>query len=411
MNTDAGVSLESDRLERLLEDPSPAPPVVVVQERRRGIPSWLLFPLLFAIPFCALLVYHRLVVVPERLAALETRQRLEDELFKRASSSATSAGGNGAPGAGADDNERPAADPLAIASLPPALALNVQQPAVAVGDPAATGSPAPAAGPAPADKAIGATAPVGSPGARVALAKASDPPNASNPDPNAPKQASRPALSTGFDDDREIRLDAPDPPKTGFKEPGAAARGAGDAGPDVPNRDVSPAELPLPTKEDSERDIREEAEKKAEELAAKLERRGDGLKAQFAEDRVRFREEIREALKRDGNKAGPEIDKIARRYSSGCNADVFAKAHDIWATRAPLDRKVKLVRSVGAPESVILDFICADMDKMIGSRKGPRGRAGVRILAATRLLSINLPEETPAAQTDGGPVPGARPQQ
>jgi hypothetical protein len=420
MNTDADVSLESDKLERLLEDPSPAPPVVVVQERRRGIPSWLLFPLLFVIPACALLVYHRLVVMPKELEVLETRQALENLLVKGASASAptsgapvSEAGGNGAPAAGGNDKERAVVDPPASASLPPALALNASQPAVTGSDPSATKSSAPAAVPAAADEAIGGTASVSPPDASVArtdAAKAAEPAKSSNPDPNASKPSSRPALATGFDDDREFRLDNPNAPKTGFKEPGSPAPAAGNAEPVARKRDVPPAERPLPTKEETEREIQAEAEKKAEDFAAKLERRGDGLRARFTEDCVRFREELRDVLKNDRNKAGPEIDKIARRYSSECNPLLFAKAQDIWSSRATLDRKMKLVRALGVPESVILDFISAEMHKMIGSRKGPRTTAEVRVRAAIKLLSIDLPEETPAAQPDGGAVPGARPQ-
>ena len=65
--------LETDQLEQLLETPAPAPPVVVVQYRNRGVPSWLFFPMIFLIPLAAIVFYHRTVVERYRVQAAQDR--------------------------------------------------------------------------------------------------------------------------------------------------------------------------------------------------------------------------------------------------------------------------------------------------------------------------------------------------
>ncbi len=53
------VNLETDRLEELMESPPPAQPVVVIQYRSRGVPWYLVLPLLVLVPIGAVAVYHR----------------------------------------------------------------------------------------------------------------------------------------------------------------------------------------------------------------------------------------------------------------------------------------------------------------------------------------------------------------
>jgi hypothetical protein len=414
MHTDADVSLETDRLEQLLEDPSPAPPVVVVHERRRGLPSWLLFPLVFVVPLCSILVYHRLVVIPVN-QALEAQRAWDNQHAKAAPASLPTTGPPEALHSvtSGNDTERSPADPSASVSLPPALAGGDPPLAGTKHEPSVPTSPPPASGvPAAADKSVAASATVAPAGAVVAqtdAAKVAGP--AANPDPNTPPRPARPALETGFDDKRELRLDDPDPPQVGFKEPGAPGPVAGGVQPDAQKRQLPAAEQPLPTKEENEREFKEEADKKADDFAARLEKRNEGFKAKFAEDRTRFREELADALTRDGTKAGPEIDKIAHRYSSECDGALFARAHDIWMSphrSQQTTSRVNLLRSIGVPESVILDFMSAELHKAIGSRKGPRDSSGVRVMAAKKLLAIALPDEKPAAQPEVGKVAGPR---
>ena len=50
---DADLTLENEKLDQYLDAADPAPPVVVVQYRNRGIPSWVVFPLVALITFGA----------------------------------------------------------------------------------------------------------------------------------------------------------------------------------------------------------------------------------------------------------------------------------------------------------------------------------------------------------------------
>jgi hypothetical protein len=426
MNTDADVSLDSDRLEELLESPVPAPPVVVVQERRRGVPTWLSLPLLFVVPICAVLVYHRLVVEPERRRNDEDRRALDNWMDQKLAAAAAAAPRAGVPGdnasapsapvSGAKDQSRSPGDPPPGGSVPPALA--VGDPATPPGpqsDPAVKKSPAsPAADATASDKGTssGKTATVAAAAvSQLDAAKMSGPPMPASPAadvaPNSPKPT-RPALNTGFDDDRDFRLDAP-AGLGGFKEPAAPGSVPGGVNPEGPLRDRPAAEQPLPSREQNEREIEEEAKRKDEERRARIEHREGELRAKSSEDRVRFRDEIRDALERLGNRAGSEIDKITRRYSSECEPSLFAKARDLWTTPRPrAANKVKQIRALGVPESVILDFMSADLHTSIGTRNGPRDKDEVRVRAALRLLQYKLPEEGTPAQPQGGNAAGGR---
>ncbi len=56
-----GLSLETDHLEQVIESPPPAQPVVVIQYRSRGVPWYLVLPLLIVVPLGAVGIYHRVV--------------------------------------------------------------------------------------------------------------------------------------------------------------------------------------------------------------------------------------------------------------------------------------------------------------------------------------------------------------
>ena len=65
--------LDSDHLEQLLETPVPTPPVVVVEYRNRGIPAWIVVPMVILVPLIAIVLYHRMVVEKERIQAARER--------------------------------------------------------------------------------------------------------------------------------------------------------------------------------------------------------------------------------------------------------------------------------------------------------------------------------------------------
>ena len=66
------VSLDTDRLEQLLEVPAPAQPVVMIEYRNRGVPWWVLVPLVVLRPAGGGHCYYQSMVfetIPERQAA------------------------------------------------------------------------------------------------------------------------------------------------------------------------------------------------------------------------------------------------------------------------------------------------------------------------------------------------------
>ncbi len=78
----ADVSLDTDRLEQLLEVPAPAQPVVMIEYRNRGVPWWLLVSLVVLVPLVAVVAYQQLVVQTFQAQAANARylaQKLETE--------------------------------------------------------------------------------------------------------------------------------------------------------------------------------------------------------------------------------------------------------------------------------------------------------------------------------------------
>ena len=77
------LNLETDHLEEVIESPPPAQPVVVIQYRTRGVPWYLVLPLLVLVPLGAVAVYHRVSsrvrypLVPPPSADQSTRKAAE----------------------------------------------------------------------------------------------------------------------------------------------------------------------------------------------------------------------------------------------------------------------------------------------------------------------------------------------
>ena len=76
-------NLETDHLKEVIESPPPAQPVVVIQYRTRGVPWYLVLPLLVLVPLGAVAVYHRVSsrvrypLVPPSSADQSTRKAAE----------------------------------------------------------------------------------------------------------------------------------------------------------------------------------------------------------------------------------------------------------------------------------------------------------------------------------------------
>jgi hypothetical protein len=165
----------------------------------------------------------------------------------------------------------------------------------------------------------------------------------------------------------------------------------------------SPPQPRLPTKEEAERQIREEAEKLRADRLAQVENRIATQRSQRIADQLKFREELREVVNSFGNRAGPEIDKLAKHYAGDINPVNWAKAHQKWRFERGLTQwaKVKYIRELELPEVVILDFLSDDMHALVKKRNGPRNESEVRVRAASQLLNYPFPG-TDTTSNDGG---------
>jgi len=438
---DADLSLENERLDEYLESANPAPPVVVVQYRNRGVPSWVFFPLIMFVPVGAIWGYHRLVVERYRAQAIESRRLLESRI------EAPQFGGSLA------GDARPF--PLAVSAQPAVPVPGQSGPSESVPDPAtATAAPSAAqtaavSAPPTLTTAVSTAAPPAHPSTDSAAGQKdssergfTDPSQAlsqprnpahADPEPNpsvvaAIAQPPAPGASspTGAGAKAEPRFRsilpnpfAPDDPPAGpaSEVPGdragpaavrddQATRPLRDRGP--ANRDAQvalPAPEPLPSKEETLRQIEEEAARKQAEILARDENREQETRTRRHEERVKFREELREVLLTHGNVAGPEIDKLAKRYGFDVDSQKHEQAVRIWQfKRGSLLSKVRLIRSLDLPESVILDFLSDDLNVRRNTPKGPRNKNEVRVRAANQLLSFELAEAgsavPPAAAAD-----------
>ena len=110
------LNLETDHLEEVIESPPPAQPVVVIQYRTRGVPWYLVLPLLVLVPLGAVAVYHRVSsrvrypLVPPPSADQSTRKAAERQAVPAALSEASvSAALQGLPSASIGDLALPGA--------------------------------------------------------------------------------------------------------------------------------------------------------------------------------------------------------------------------------------------------------------------------------------------------------------
>jgi hypothetical protein len=150
--------------------------------------------------------------------------------------------------------------------------------------------------------------------------------------------------------------------------------------------------VPLPSREESVRQIREEAAKKQAELNQLGATKQAEYRAFRQSERVKFRDELRDVLDTHGNLAGPEIDLVAKRYSYDVDRQKFLRAHNSWkSSRSSIESKIRFTRSLGLPEPAILNLLSDELVFQIGTREGPRNRNDVRIRAARMLLKSELP--------------------
>jgi hypothetical protein len=163
--------------------------------------------------------------------------------------------------------------------------------------------------------------------------------------------------------------------------------------------DVKPE--PLPTKEESVRQIANEAAKKQTEIDRYDAKQQAEFHAMRQSERVKFRDELRNALHSFGDQAGPEIDKLAKRYGYEFDRQKQSRADYAWKhTRMTTLEKVRLTRALDLPETAILHFLSDQLALQMGKRDGPRNRNEVRIRAANMLLRYELPATDSTSSLD-----------
>jgi hypothetical protein len=439
MISDKDLNLETDRLDEVLEAPNPAQPVVVVQYGRRGIPSWVLVLLMLLVPCGAMYAYQRVVVERYRAQLLQTRQALESWAARHPEGAA--------PQTKTDFVNTPAPKPLVVTLAPPAAAqpdagststpiraAGIEKSANSVaGDPTATAPVAPPNGPAdsakvsertgdkPAELSHHAEKPVAAQGQTgdtvasqvVAPAAPIDPAPASDEKPT--KVTMRSILPNPFaNGEKAPKSPEPNGPPASAAETGPGTNAQpprGDALADASRKNPSHGPIAheppaLPSKEETLREIEEEAAKKQADIVAQLESKQAELRSQRIEEQVRFREELYELIRTHGTRAGPEIDALAKRYAYGGDPDRYGRAYRFWRySRRSQREKVELVRSLELPETVILDFISDDLNERVRTRDGPRNASEARVLAAKQLLRYVFPDGNLAPRSSASPAP------
>jgi hypothetical protein len=432
MNLEIDPLLEVGELGDVVATPVSAQPVVVVQYRNRGVPSWLFFPLIMVVPLAAIIVYHRMVVERYRVQAAQANSLLLKEIqvdraslpLVRSDPPPTTVLPQPAPGAAsievgpdrslasvgtpekpvpgavkepapAADGASPKADRLAVTPAPPTA-----------GPPHSTGLP-------PVAAAADAPVPAADQAPRITLRSLLPNPFADGATTPRPPQPHESGGAGGID--KHIDVATATVARSGFE---AGASGALAPGPSVAAAaaaDPAMARMlaPLPTKEEAEREIQEEAARRQAEILASNGGKSAEIRSARLEEQTRFREELALVVQSLGNRGGPDIDALAKRYGYEFDKDRYTRAHHLWFySRMTQKEKVRAVRALELPETVILDFLSDDFHPKMMARNGLRSRSEVRVMAAKQLLKYPLPgvaaAERPATAATAAAAPNAR---
>ena len=170
---------------------------------------------------------------------------------------------------------------------------------------------------------------------------------------------------------------------------------------------------PLPTKEESLRQIEEEAARREAEILAQKQGKSAEMRSQRLEEQRKFHEELREVLRTQGETVVADIDNLVKRYGYENDPVRFDKALRAWRFgRISQKEKVDLIRALELPETVILNFLSDDLHVKVKSRNGPRNEAEVRVCAARELLRyypFPRPGSVQPAGSNTGVSPGTPP--
>lgn len=219
-----------------------------------------------------------------------------------------------------------------------------------------------------------------------------------------------------------------EPPKADpvASKPASVDEPSSDSNPGTPTADrtppvVSPFDDPVASdtkpdpsvkdhsKEEILKDIQRESEQKEaarEELADVKPRARAFLLAESLNrvhsDRVPFRNDLRKVLQEMGDGAGSEIDAICDEHGRTMLPEVrnaYDRLRRLMPSRMSRQEKIDMMRSVGIPEPVLLDFLANGLHKTMKSRGGPRDEDQVRVQAARALLAIPLPSAKKTTST------------
>jgi hypothetical protein len=444
MKSEQDPMLETDHLDELLEVTPPAQPVVVVQYRTRGVPSWVFVPLLILVPLGAIVVYHRMFVERYRVQAAQADSLLKREISNERARQPIVRNDPPPttilPGSKADMSAADAEPFESLLNSPPATTV------IGGSEPSKASVPATASAvpQAPAAGAPNQPAPTEHPATAEAVRPAALPEFPPTAPEKPTKFTMRSVLANPFADGN----DAPPPPTPGE---GAGSALTADNQVKVPagqtqdlvNRPaqgkpggqtsqmptdkapvggaqvamVSPVGAaplqPLPTKEEADRQIREESARREAALLAQLEAKAaDAQKLRIAEQ-LKFHQELGELIRTQGKKAGPDIEALSKRNGSESDPDKMLKANSIWRFgKGSQAVKVRKVRELEVPESVILGFLFDDIYRTAGGRNGPQNNGEVRVLAARQLLRaypfVEPRAARPMAGGAGSGTPAAR---
>jgi len=420
------LNLETDHLEEVIESPPPAQPVVVIQYRTRGVPWYLVLPLLVLVPLGAVAVTHRVSsrvrypLVPPPSGDQSTRKAAERRAVPGALSEASvSAALRGLPSASIVDFGAPLAlnsQPIAPGSLPavlpaPAAKADLTKPASpAAAMPAATkeGEPSKSAGSSDLAKAAPGVTVASTPPPAATLVKEPGPQLAATTPVDATRPAPRGTVAIGFsvpaDNDSpfaELDISRGLPAPTADQEQAAAGNRPEAAS------DPSPDRRPQPTQDQLFQDIQAEAAEKNAELKQRRDLKDRAREvvdsesqARVEDERAAFRRDLREAIKLSRKEAAAQIDDLCNRYGRNYSDELRSKARfflERFGGKMSREAKVRMLRFHGVPEAGILDFLANDIHFMINTRNGPRDSNEVRIDAAKQLLRIALVKDAGGA--------------
>ncbi len=406
------VSLETDRLEQLLEVPAPAQPVVMIEYRNRGVPWWVLVPLVVVLPVSAVLYYRHAVLENYRELISKDAYMLKKQALEKAAEDPPAPETAKSPVVAAESPRGSAPEAiLAAVSVPAEVAKAAESPPVTpeTSGPAGgskggseiivTGAPEPSKArvrsilPGPIESTDIVSVPKGSGGDASAR---------KNPASESAAVLGSPTTKIGTAEKQAGVAVATAAGKADTPERSPAAKAAG---PSAGDREKTVRLEPLPSRDEWMSQLAQESARKNAEMAEEQEARNERMRARLHDDRVKFHEELRQILAANSKTIGDEIDDLAKRHRGDRDPRTYAKARGLWRNpRLPMPARANQLRSLDLSESDILNFISDNLVAHMHSPRGVKDANDLRARAARLLLSCPLPDAAESAVV----APGAR---